>query len=411
MDKNNLVLLIVFFILLGITPVYGVLLPDLNSIEDKIREFTSDKDIIIVQGTEMSKPERVALNLIKDQYPEVSEYGIYTEEEFNKLNDSFMEDKVVFLIGGPHQSNISKVLLSNNINNQIVYENMSFGKLSFVELPSGERSIVFSDPAGFHKKERFLEKSPLANFMPIEYIPATATMFGLILLWLWSFSLEILHKIVRSFVSSKLMKRIKKKMIRKEFIGFTLFGIKFKVREWIAIFISSIVFAVAFSFSYVQTILTGYMYLIIKSFVNMIINGFKNIARMIMDKKHNYHSEYIFWWWGGIITIISGWFGNAIGLAGYTVSENNKEEKDEANIEYFINIVTFAMSLISIVINFFFPNRILDMIIVLSLAGCFLQMLPMVPFSGKNIFKYHKLKWFLFFIPLSIVYIMVNIVV
>jgi len=307
-------------------------------------------------------------------------------------------------MGGPNQNSVTSKFESMNFT--IEKNELSIGFLSFLS-NNNQKIMIFSDKVGYENTRKHPERSPLARIIPIKFVPTAATAIGVFLLWLWRFLLPIFKKIIRLFFSSKLMKYAKKKELNKKYRGIKIKGIRIKVREWIAILSAAFIFALAISYEYWDSATTIMVLIGINFLVNSLIYAIRHLVRLYMDKVHELHTEYKTWIWGSIITIITGWLGNTFALAGYTVSD--KKTKREARIQYTINTVSFMVSIIFLIWNWFAPSLYLQMAMILAMAISVIQMLPMKPFAGKNIYKWNKIKWWITFTPMFLVYMLVHL--
>jgi hypothetical protein len=395
---KKLVFTIICLIL--INTAYADFMDEASSIQGNIIDFISGDETIIVEGKYASNSEKAIIWFLQENFAQISQIPSISEAEFNQEEFS----GTVILLGGPNQNQITKEVL-NDLSYTKEEDKLSFGIVTYL---TGERKyLIFSDFAGYDNLPRTsAQKSPLANFMPVEYVPAAATVASVSLLWLWNLLSKIFGKVFRKILAAKILKYFKKKSIKEHFKGFHMWGIRIKFREWLSILTAAIIFAVAISYTYVQNNLLNLLLSIV--IVNGIIYTIRHLTRLVMDKRHDLHTEYHVWIFGALLTIFSGWLGNTFSLAGYTLSDE-KNTKKEGKIKYFINLITFLMALIFFVWNFLTPAVILQMCVILSITISFLQMFPITPFAGKTVIKWNKFIWLITFIPMALVYIAVNL--
>jgi len=217
--------------------------------------------------------------------------------------------------------------------------------MSFVNV-SGGRYLVLSDKAGHYNARRAPERSPLKDSVPIKYIPLVATAIGLGLLWTGKFLGKIVHKVLRRAASAWIMTFVRKKEFNPKYRGFKVKGVRFKYREWTAIILSALAFAAAVSFTFVFANESIFGFVLLSFLVNSVIYSLRGLFRLYLDKVYSLHTEFVFWYWGGLVTIVTGWLGNAFCLTGYTLSD--RETKKESRIQYSINFWTFLAAIILI---------------------------------------------------------------
>ncbi len=175
---------------------------------------------------------------------------------------------------------------------------------------------------------------------------------------------------------------------------------------------AALVFALTISYTKMISLDTVLALVNVSVVVNFIVYAVRHFSRLAMDKIHKLHTEYKFWIWGAITTVITGWLGNALPLVGYMSKEKTEAKNvEEGRIQFKINLYTFLASLGFFIINLFEPNVIFQMASSLSISIVFVQMLPFSPFSGKAIFKWKRIKWALISMPILLFYILVQLII
>jgi hypothetical protein len=372
-----------------------------EDIKQRITSFTgSAENTVLVIGKHSSSAERLTLMLLKDIYPEISKAQIIDESDFQP--DDY-KDKKIILVGGPSQNGLSKQILIGDYN----LEEYSGTKIVFKD-----NFMVFSDYAGFDNYARTsAEKSPLADFFPVAYVPAIASLISISLLWLWNLLFNLIKKAVETYfegkVTGKIMKAVKKKSISHTFKGFHLYGIRIKYIEWASITIAALVFAAAMSYTYyIKSEALAVITLTLS--VNLILYTMQNFLRILMDKHHSTHTQYHIWGFGIFLTLLSGFLGNTFGLAGY-VSSAEGHEKQKTKIQFKINLATLIFGLLFFILNILNPGKIIQIVMISALSSSFLQLIPFTPYSGKELMAYSKSKWLMLFIPSLLCYLAVTL--
>jgi hypothetical protein len=270
--------------------------------------------------------------------------------------------------------------------------------------------MVFSDVAGFDNYARTSTKSsPLAAMVPQAYVPVAASVVAMTFLWLWNLLINLIRKSAESFakgkVTGRIMKSCKKKTVTEPFKGIKFHGIRFKYEEWGSIILAAFVFAAAISYTYY--IKAEALPLIILSFsVNLILYTLQNLMRIVLDKHHTTHTQYHIWWYGVFLTLFSGLLGNTFGLAGY-VSSAEGHEKEKTKIQFKVILATLVFGLIFLMVNLLSPGKVFQMVMLSTITSSFLQLIPVTPYSGRDLLKHNKVKWALLFFPSLICYLIV----
>ncbi|MFH1409086.1 MAG: hypothetical protein ABIH34_04215 [Nanoarchaeota archaeon] len=394
-------------LLIALPLVQAGFLDDLKVIEPKVTAFIEDNNSIIVRGSYITAAEKTAFAFLKERYPKVAGTPSIADTDLDPDQTTFT---TFIIVGGPTQNTHASLLLNDPLLT-VEYDNLTFGKVAFITSDADWKAIVLSDHAGFLNLPRSaISKSPLARFIPPEYIPLAATAIGFLLLWFWQFLSQLFLKILRFILSSKVMQFFKKRHPGEKYVGFRIRGVHFKAREWLSIFIAAFVFAASLTYMYLAPNMGVLKLLVIVTVVNLGIYGFRHLVRLILDRHHDIHTEYVVWWWGAIITALTGWLGNTFSLAGYMITHDDKGEKHDGKIAFWVNALTFVLFAVFLIWNMLSPSVIVQMAMLLSLAITYLQMLPLTPFSGKKIYQWKRSVWWISFVPLTIIYIFINIV-
>ncbi|NOX71499.1 MAG: hypothetical protein GXO64_02255 [Candidatus Micrarchaeota archaeon] len=379
------------------------MMADAEALKGKLSDFVGANEAVIVKGSYTSVTENALFYAVSKTYDELSDIPVVDEKEYDP---AAWKGKVIILIGGPVQNGISRELMKKYADNAEEIK-LSAGRAVFID--AGDiKAIIFSDNEGFDGIRKARENSPLAPLVSPEMVPVAATGVGTGLLIFWKFLAGLLTKVMKFKAASKIMKKVKKRELKKSFLGKTIRGVRIKVREWASILISALIFAVSLSYIYLSPGMDIPVFLLLTVLVNFIVYSIRHGMRLVLDKHYGHHTEYHIWYKGAIITAITGWLGNTFSLAGYIVGE--KKEENEGKVSFIINMATFAAFIVFWIWNFLEPNLIVHMAMLLTLAIAFLQMLPVSPFSGKGIFGWNKKLWMVGFAPLLIAYVLVNVI-
>jgi len=398
-----LALILVFLVL---PSVHATLMDDVILVQHKVDTFLNEdeEEALIVHGKYESLAEKSALAYLREEYPEIAGTPHTKETLVTEL------PRKSILIGGPNQNTITARILDDPAYtfNQ---DNVSFGTVMYFT-SNTSRVLVFSDYAGFHNLPRTgIDRSPLARIVPREYVPIIATIIGFTLLWFWQLISKLFFRIAKFIVASKILDRLRKRALSRKYIGFHVKGVRFKLREWICIALAAIVFSASLSYMFLSPRISVFAFLFMTAVVNLLVYAIRHVTRLVMDTHHRLHTEYTVWYWGIIVTALTGWLGNTFALAGYIVNHEDKGTKYEGKIAFVVNLLTFVAFLVFWAWNLFDPGVMIQMGMLLSLSLSFLQMLPMKPFAGPRIRRWSRTAWWLMFVPLLVFYILINLVV
>lgn len=385
----------VILLLLLAAPVAADWDSDAAFVDAALRDFIGEVDngTRLVVGTHASPAERMMLAYAKQTYPIIESIPVVKDRE------AFTGDSLL-LIGGPTQNRVAASLPAEAVETT----RLTYGVYANATI-DGVQYVILSDHAGYDNVPPKTARSPLSRVMPEEYVPAAAAFIGFSLLWLWKFLFAFGKRLLRLIVSSKVLARIRRRELKEGYRGFHVRGVRVKYREVAAIVLSAIIFAAAVATTYLSPALRWLIAATILS--NIVIYAIRHGVRLVMDRHHELHTEYVLWPWGALVTVVSGWLGATFALAGYVVSD--KEHDLEGKIAFWTDACSFLAALIFIVWNLLAPSVLLQMVSVLALTLSVVQMLPFEPFNGRRVLRWRRAAWWLLFPPMLLVYLLVII--
>ncbi|MDD9953850.1 MAG: hypothetical protein OXR66_05955 [Candidatus Woesearchaeota archaeon] len=393
----------IILVLLLLPSASASLKGDLLELEDELETFTTDADIIMVQGSKIPVSLDVVMPLLRAVHPDYKGLPAYKEQE---LTQELREGKLILLVGGPEQSELAKHVYETGTGNAYDVE---AAKILLYEA-DGQKFLILSDNRGFGGNlERQTSYSPLAKIMPEAYVPAAAAGTGVILLLLAKAFKGLLFKATRYWVSSKLMAHVTKKATRRRYVGTKIFGIRVKFREIAAVIFAGMLFGFGIATSYYKPGMSIVLFYGTVMIVNIAIYLSRNGARVILDKHHGAHTEFKLWPYGIFVTAITAYFGNNCALAGYVDTKEKNPKTPPGELAYKVMSISYNVFFGLWIWNFFMPRPILQMAMLISLSLCFIQMFPIAPFDGIKIYQWSKKKWWWNFIPMLALYIAVHV--
>ena len=309
-------------------------------------------------------------------------------------------EKNLVLLGSKKTNKITRELESR-------FENRTKKKYSplIIETANiGEQKIlmIYSKKEDSNAQNFVAKKSPLNNIMDEKYVPAAATFLSILLMYLWQVFSKTMFDFVNEAISSKILdkKASTYKIKKNEFLNH---------KEIIAF----IVYVIIFAFSIAYGWSNGSNEFFRLFWINLIIIGaislIREIARLRFCFKRKIQSEFVFWPFGTLVTIISTFFGNTFSLASYTLlDEDENDEKRFGKSAYLITLFTFGLAILAYILNVLFPSLIMQMIFVFSIMIVFIEMFPMSPMPGEDIKKWNFTVWLISYIVIILAYIGLN---
>jgi len=364
--------------------------------------------IVIIVGAQVSGIERAAAEIIKAQiqFPGAIDLVLIRESE-EALQIARETSKTVFLMGGPSQNLVTKTLMREGIIQEPDVEDNKFLAVARGTNNAGSEIVVFSDLRGYNNIEReSARSSPLAQVIPVEYVPPAASIIAIILAYLVGLGNRMLGNYIASFGK-------KKADIKEKYIGFKVKHFHVKLREYLGIFIGASVFGMAIALSY-----TGLQSAVLETFkitsiVCLFIFIIREGIRLVLSYTMKLHTEFKLWITGDIISLFSGFLGNTLNTTGFVVEEKDKNYSFEkfAKIKYYVVLITFVGGMVFFVLNFLKPSPLNQMVMASATTLGLADIVPMKPLLGVDIKKWKPWLWFFTISIMAILYILMNFVV
>lgn len=406
----RVIFVVMFLILFAAAPARAQLIDfsKYTTVESHLKEATENRTVVMVEGARISALEKAYLSYAKNQYPNIASYPITSDEVPLFVNAS---NTTVIIIGGPTQNSLAQDVLSRcDLNTENI--SLDIGRATFLTSITGAATnyVILSDFSGYADLPNTAPaKSPLARIIPEVWVPVAAAAIAISLLWLFNLLMDIGQRTGKGRFTKYIMDHVKKKEYHEASAGFKIFGLHIKYREWMAIFFSAVIFALAISYMYLIEQGDIIMFIIINIIINVILQLIKHSIRLVLNHHYHVKSEYTLWYWGAFITLVSGWLGNTFSLAGYMIKKEDDEtvnaKRPDGKNEFLTAVFMGIVTLIVFGLNSSVHSHILQMVWVLCLTTLFIDLLPMKPFSGEAIRAWRKSAWWWLFIPVALIYI------
>ena len=253
------------------------------------------------------------------------------------------------------------------------------------------------------------EKSPLNLVMDKKYVPFVATVTSVSIIYLWNIFGSSILQFFKDYISSHIRgKKSKNKKIKKK-IEFSYKFIKnIDIVELFSMLLAITVFAITMSWTWSADMSEFFNLFLINFIVISCILGFREISRLYYSQKYKLKTQYVFWPFGALLTIISTFLGNTFSLTFYIVFEEEKNIKKFGKMYFNIYLILYTLSLITFTLHFFIPLIVLQMIFSFSIMGLFIFLAPIKPMTGYNIKKWNFKKWSILYAVVFISYIIMN---
>jgi hypothetical protein len=407
--KSKIALLFILFLFIGCT--YALDMANVKQSVEKASSQVTDffssvskEDVIIVTGSRISLEDKILFNMLKSQVNEIQ--GIQIESDTYGFSQAELS-KENFVLIGSEKTNIVSKNLSSLLSSG---EKTTISPFVLVFSNNGRKvMVIYSEKEINNNDNKAADRSLLGRIMDKKYVPAAATFLSILLLYLWNIFGKTIMGLISDFSSSKVIQKItEKKKIRKKEVHHLKLHEYVDKGEIIALFLTSVIFAATMSWTWMKDISEFKRMFIINFIIVALISFLRELYRQYSCYKMKVRTEYVFWPFGSIMTIVSTFLGNTFSLASYTLLDENVDEKKFGKISFKISVMTFALAIIAYIINIFSPSLVLQMIFVYSIIVVFIELFPMQPMSGNDIKKWSKLAWIIFYVIVAASYVYMN---
>ena len=354
----------------------------------------------IVVGNSLDAPEQALFEAVKTSYPIMQNMTTIDDSPESLAAAEGGSYAVIILIGGPAQNRVTAEFESRGaFNDSHTVKGEFVVKTGNV---NGTLVIAFSDLRGFANAPReSAAHSPLASFVPVQYVPATATGISMFLLALIS-----LAKTVFEFKALDVGRRGKKLGQG----GLRVMGIN--LFEPIAVLGASCVVGISLSWQYFAFGPLFLLWVVGNTLIALAGGIIHELVHRFFALIFNVKVEYRFWWSGSALTLLSSYLGNAFSVQGFLLEDIPKE-----TAKWKVGIMKLAAPLFSAfvmilfgVINALFPSVVFQMITASSGLWAMAEMFPFTGLDGKDVKEWNFFIWLGSFLAVGTAYFIVTFV-
>jgi len=354
---------------------------------------------LIVLGSDMDIGERLLLESARTQNAWLARTAEAKDSAETLTAIESGRYAFVILIGGPFQNSITKKAESSDWFNETM--TLDGGLALKTGRHNGTVVISFSDSKGYSEglKRESVEHSPLAAFMPKEYVPVAATGISIILL-----ALINVGRTVFEFKALDIGRKGKKVGQGAWFVN----GIN--MSEAIAIIGASLVLGLSISWQYFSSGNDFFSWLLINSLICLFAALMHEVTHRIFAHLYKIDMEYRFWPAGSALTLISSYLGNAFSVQAFILEEiPQNTPKWKVGLMKLSAVLLSAFTMIGFaVLNLYSPNPIYKIIYTTSALWAMAEILPFGSLDGKDIIEWNRLVWEATFAFISISYIIIT---
>jgi hypothetical protein len=285
-----------------------------------------------------------------------------------------------------------------------------FGAAKFVVLSekAGAETFHVNKTVAPQKKmvRKAVQYSPLAWYLPEKWVPIVASLIGAALMSLLHAFSSMSQAFMESLISDRKKQKIKIKPVALKVAGI-------KVREAFSVTAAASVLGVAITWTYAGPS-SDFMWLLILNAVICLIAGLSHeMVHKIAGKLLKIRSEYTFWPFGSLMTLLTAFLGNAFGLQGMLVDEVEAGvEKWKVGVMKLSGLMfSTLMLLVSAAANFFYPSVVFQMISSISGILSMGEVLPFRPMDGYDIRKWSIPLWVATFAFILATFVVVNFII
>ncbi|MCP4648300.1 MAG: hypothetical protein GY852_11325 [bacterium] len=365
-----------------------------------LREIVSQRGFLVI-GTDLSIPEREAMLAYANQNPIFSNFKKARDTESMEL---LRTDSFLVILGGPSQNDLAFYLEKEEMVKRTWNISDSMMARSGTT-PGGGKFIILSDLRGYkNMRKEGIVSSPLAGFMPREYIPIASFLISILGLA----AIPVIRIYLAGIFKTKERESGRKK-VKEKFTGINLFGVPIRFREILSVFLGAFFYGMGVAYLYAGFTLELIPMGIASVIFVALLYYFRSLTRWFFDGRYKTHTEYVFWGTGGSLCWISSIFGFTLQTPGFEVEKiPEKFEKKAAFMKWAVLSVAMLVALTIFIINFFFPNEYLPVFQTVASAIAVTEILPFVPMPGVLIKKWNPWLWAVTFFTFIPIYFLIN---
>jgi Zn-dependent protease len=356
---------------------------------------------LIVKGSGIDAVEGALLAGAATQYPFLKNASIVSDSNSAMEQLESGRFALVVLLGGPYQNNLTGRVLSSGMLNE---SEELYGQLQvkYGRTPKGTLVLLVSDKRGFRDEQRAsLEYSPLAAFLPPEYIPAGATLISILGLLLIN-----LGRTVFEFKALGIGRKGKK-------IGEAkIMAFGRNIAEPAALVGASIVLGVSISWQYFGMGPEFAKWVLINTVICFLAGIAHELTHRLLAHAFKIKVEYRFWPSGSALTLISSYLGNAFSVQGFLLEEipQNVAKWKVGIMKLAAPLLSTAIMLVFAYYNSLHPDKIYEAIYTISALWAMAEMLPFSGLDGKDIKEWNSTVWLASFVLVGACYAYVTFI-
>ena len=322
-------------------------------------------------------------------------------DEESTLEKILNEKSLVILIGGSKSNRISAELKKRNCffnTTKLFWDQITMTK----GVTENGSQIIMLSHERVGPERPAIKYSPLIGIIPEPYIPLAATGIGVFLMYV--------ANILQMFIESITLEFGKKKF---KFKYHKVRNLNTRLVEFLSLTGAAIVLGFAVTWTFVGPSIEFVDKLVLNSFICFLSGLSHELVHRIIGKILGIKLEYQFWTIGALITLITGYLGNAFGLQGILVDlrDENIAKWRYALMSLSGPLFSVALSLISAFIYLrYWPDEIMQTTYVVSSILALGEMVPVDPMDGYEIRKWNRFIWMIFFTIASAVFVYVNFI-
>ena len=360
--------------------------------------YFSNRSLVIV-GSGVNGVERAAFAGAAASYPPLAVTKEEKESDWSTEKIRSSNFALVVLVGGPSQNSITRDAFSRGWLGQ---DNSTYSgfRIFYGKTDTGVLLLAVSDERGFSNAGREAAKySPLALFVPIQYVPAVATLLSVILLSLLSIARTIFE--FKALDIGRKGKKIKE--------GAWLIAGR-NVSELLAIFGASVVLGISISWQYFGPTKDFLFWSAINTFICLFAAIIHEVSHRILAAAFGFKVEYRLWPAGSILTLVSSWLGNAFSVQGFLLEEipENAVKWKVAAMRVVGPIISAFTMIFFAVLNVFYPSTLFQMVYSISALWAIAESFPFSGLDGKDLKEWNFFIWLGVFIFIAGAYVFVT---
>ncbi len=247
------------------------------------------------------------------------------------------------------------------------------------------------------------DRSLLGGLSDNDYVAVgSATILSIILLFL----LNLFVESASDLASEKLKGRVEDSKIAKAKSAGSLSS-RLSGKEFLAVIISSVLFAFAITWSWVPDLGDFLGFFVIVLLIAFVLFVVRESIRRMLCQKNKVCSTYYLWPIGAVMMLGSTFIGNTFSMAANHIYDESADIKRYGKVSFLVSVFLFIVVLLGLAFNLFAPSGLVQILVITVVLNLFIDLFPFKPMDGYEIWHWNKPVYVILYVLVIATYIFV----